>query len=227
MTVVAIHQPNYIPWLGYFHKMTHSDVFVLLDDVQFSKQSYTNRVKILGHDSDRWLSIPVSVSLGDTINVVTPAKPAWQKAHIDTLHGTYRTAKRFKEVWPRVKALYNDLPAGSLGEINAQLVRRIADGLGIKTRLLSSSTLDANHLKSDDRLAFIVEKLAPQGTYLSGKGGVNYQNPAKFAALGLAIELTHFEHPHYDQGRPEFVAGLSVLDAIFNVGWQETAKLIE
>ena len=78
MTVVAVHQPNYLPWLGYFYKIACADVFIFLDDVQFSKNSYINRVRILHAQRSHWLTIPVSVTLGDPINRVRPARADWR-----------------------------------------------------------------------------------------------------------------------------------------------------
>src|SRR3546814_3690829 len=82
--IVAIHQPNYLPWLGYFHKIARADVFVFLDDVQFSKNGYTNRVRILGDGAARWLTIPAAVHLGDPIGAVRPARPDWCRSEEHT-----------------------------------------------------------------------------------------------------------------------------------------------
>ncbi len=115
MTIVAIHQPNYLPWLGYFAKMARADVFVFLDDVQFSKQSYINRVQILRDDGcSRWLTVPVHVSLGQAINEVRPAKAGWARAHLDTLRGAYKAAPAFKVVWPDIEAFFGRIPDADL-----------------------------------------------------------------------------------------------------------------
>ena len=75
---VAIHQPNYLPWMGYFHKMHHADVFIFLDDVQFTKGSHINRVKILSGKGPRWLTVPVvKVKLGQNIIDVRPSSNNW------------------------------------------------------------------------------------------------------------------------------------------------------
>jgi len=86
MSIVSIHQPNYFPWLGYFYKIVNSDVFVFLDNVQFSKNSYINRVQIYGKDEKvRWLTVPVSVHLGQLIEEVHPSSIDWRSKHLDII----------------------------------------------------------------------------------------------------------------------------------------------
>ena len=226
MSLVAIHQPNYAPWLGYFHKMAHADLFVFLDDAQFSKGSYTNRVQILTNGAVRWLTIPVQQGLGTPINQVAIARGDWKRAHLDTLRASYRNAAHVREVWPDIETLYADLPPDGLAQANATLIARLAENLRIATPTRLASRLDIGVAAGDDRLVAIVSALARGGTYLSGKGGGNYQDPAKFERAGLALAYTQFSHPQYEQGAPTFVPGLSVLDAVFNLGWERTAELV-
>ncbi len=227
MTTVAIHQPNYAPWLGYFHKMACAEVFVFLDDVQFSKGSYINRVQILGANGARWLTQPVSVTLGTPINEVTVAEASWTRAHLDTLRGAYRAANAFAAVWPELEAMYAKLPEGNLSTMNRSLIEALADRLGIAVGFSESSSIKTGNTSGDDRLVAIVEQLAPGGTYLSGKGGDKYQDPAKFAAAGIDLAYTQVQHGVYDQGRSDFIPGLSVLDAIFHLGWGGASALIK
>ena len=131
MTIVAIHQPNYAPWLGYFYKIAAADIFVFLDDVQFSKGSYINRVQIRGGKGARWLTQPVTVSLGMSIKEVVVAKPDWRGAHLDSLHGAYRTADAFKSVWPDIEAIYAECPGGSLAAMNRKIIEALASRLGV------------------------------------------------------------------------------------------------
>jgi len=226
MTTIAIHQPNYAPWLGYFHKLARADVFVFLDDVQFSKGSYINRVQIAGEDAARWLTLPVSVSLGTSISDVRIVRDDWKRAHLDTLKGTYSQAAAFKDAWPDVEEIYESLPGDDLARTNEALVTALAWKLEIRTKTVRSSQVDTDGLAGDNRLIAIVRQLAPGGTYLSGKGGGKYQDADKFASAGLGLEYTNFEHPVYDQGGREFAQGLSVLDAIFHLGWAGTARLL-
>ena len=102
MTLIAIHQPNYLPWLGYFEKIRRADVFVFLDDCQFSKGSYTNRVRI---GQGEWLTLPVSNSFGAAINETKIADPDWLEKHLARLEETYKKAKCFKQVWPDISGM--------------------------------------------------------------------------------------------------------------------------
>lgn len=219
MTVVAIHQPNYVPWLGYFWKIARADVFVLLDDVQYSKGSYINRTRILGAGSaPRWLSVPVSAHLGDAINRVRPAAPSWPQRHLDILRPGYRRARTFTETWPEIASLYEHLPESDLAGGNRLLIERLCDVLALPRRFVLSSSLVIGDAVGDDRLVRIIEAVAPGGTYLSGRGGRGYQDERKFRDAGLRLVYTDFTHPEYTQWAGSFVSGLSILDALFHCG---------
>lgn len=224
--IVAIHQPNYLPWLGYFRKIAAADVFVFLDDVQFSKGSYTNRVRILVDGQPRWLTVPVSFTFGDSINRVHCGDPQWVAGHLDRLRAAYRGAPAFKAAWPAVAAIYEGLSGNDLASINIAMITELTRPLGLETRFLRSSELEVSDARSDDRLVALVAALAPGGTYLSGKGGAGYQDPAKYAQAGLELRYSEYAAEPYPQhcGGVEFVAGLSVLDAVFNLGWERTAE---
>jgi hypothetical protein len=223
--IVAIHQPNYAPWLGYFAKMARADVFVLLDDAQYSKNSYINRVQIDGGGRPRWLTVPVSYRFGDPINRVRAAAAAWPQAHCETLKTFYGSAPAFAAVWRWLRDTYAHLPESDLAASNAALVAAIAQRLGIRTQLRSASQLDASGAAADDRLIALVRACGPNASYLSGRGGANYQDPAKFAAAGIPLVYSDFAHPTYDQGH-SFLPGLSMLDAVFRLGWERAAELL-
>ncbi len=224
--IVAIHQPNYVPWLGYFAKLAQADIFVFLDDVQFSKNGYTNRVQVLNGDRRHWLTVPVRVSLGDAIDAVVPAKPGWAASHRDSLANFYRRTPAFGEVWPDIEALYEGSPSGDIAASNAYLIDKLAGLLGLSRRTVKSSAIETGDAVGDARLAAIVAELAPGGTYLSGAGGKNYQDPATFSENGIGLQYTRFVHPEYDQGGVAPEHGLSLLDAVFRLGWSATHDLI-
>jgi hypothetical protein len=224
--IVAIHQPNYLPWLGYFYKIARADVFVFLDDAQYSKNSYTNRVQVSEPGGAKWLTVPVSYNFGDLISDVRPAVPDWPSRHMDTIRNYYRSAPCYRAVWPRIIEFYDGVRDADLASINRFLIERISSELGLDCRFTASSEMPTGELTSDNRLVALVASVDPAGTYLSGKGGVSYQDPDKFEAAGLGFRYTEFQHPRYFQGDETFIEGLSILDAVFHLGWKGAADLI-
>lgn len=223
--IVAIHQPNYFPWLGYFRKIADADIFIFLDDTQYTKNSYINRVQISAPGGARWLTVPVSYAFGDPINRVRFARGDWRRAHLDKLRGTYASAGAFRQVWGRVDDLYASLPSGDLAAANAAAIVAVAGELGFKCDFRFASALGVEG-RADGRLVALVGAVAPGSIYLSGSGGAKYQAAETFAAAGVTLRYADFAHPQYDQGRLPFTAGLSVLDAIFRLGWRGAAALI-
>jgi ribosomal protein S18 acetylase RimI-like enzyme len=222
---VAIHQPNYMPWLGYFHKIAKADIFIFLDNVQFSKSSFTNRVKILSPQGPRWLTVPVSIHLGDNIHSVRSSNPAWARSHSDTLLNMYRQTTCFKAVWPQIRRIYETVPSEKLCEANMYLIKELCVLLDFSPDFKRAFNYPTD-TTSDDRLIELVSLVAPGGTYLSGAGAAKYQDPQKFAAAGLGFEYLDFRHPEYTQEREVFEPGLSVLDAVFHLGFEETTALL-
>jgi hypothetical protein len=222
---VAIHQPNYFPWLGYFFKIISADVFIFLDDVQYSKNSYINRVQIKKGSGNRWLTIPVSFHLGERINGIRPAKPHWVQGHIDLLSNNYRGTDYYGEVMPIAKEILESTPDGSIAEINGFIVKKVSALLGIDCRFILSSEIDIEDCTGDDRLVELSRAVAPDALYLSGSGGAKYQEENKFLEAGLGFEYLDFVHPVYDQGMETFIPGRSILDAFFNQGIEGTRKL--
>jgi len=223
---VAIHQPNYLPWLGYFYKMYCADVFIFLDDVQFSKGSYINRVRILSSKGPRWLTVPVKVKLGQMISEVKTNSVEWQHSHIDLLRNEYEKTDMFVDIIHELKEKIFANHNCSLTELNINLIKYLATRLGIHTRFVLSSKLTALG-KGDDLLVNLVKSIDEKAIYVSGEGGASYQNPVKFYEAGLGFEYTEFKHPLYEQGASKFEKGLSVIDCLLRHGWLVTSNLIK
>jgi hypothetical protein len=224
--IVAVHQPNYMPWLGYFHKLVRADVFVLLDDAQFSKNSYTNRVRIALDGHPHWLTIPVHVFLGQAINAVRPANDAWRTSHLSLLRNAYGAAAHFRAVWPDVESWIVGAPGGDIAAVNGWIIGQIVGRIGARAKVLRSSELEIGAKRADARLAAIVKAVAPtDAVYLSGSGGAKYQREATFVRSGIALRYADFVHPVYAQGDGAFLPGLSILDAAFHQGWREAGRL--
>lgn len=214
--IAAIHQPNYAPWCGYFAKMAHCDVFVLLDDAQMpGGQSYVYRSRLRAASGTRWLSVPTRSVLGDPISSVQFADPKWTQSHLGILHSTYRSAPFWREVSGVVGPVY-DAPGESVSAFNGRLVEVVARYLGITCAFRLSSDLPVV-ATGDDRLIGICEALGAD-SYLSGPGGTNYQDPGKFQTAGIRLVVREYVPVGYECAGFPFVPGLSIFDALFCVG---------
>lgn len=221
---VAIHQPNYAPWCGYFAKMNCCDVFVFLDDAQMpGGQSYVYRTQVRSTNQGQWLSIPTRFRLGDLIHDVRFADTRWPTKHLGTLRALYGRSPHFKEVYQMLQPLYEE-PGEFLALFNQRFIRVVADYLGLRCRFEVSSHLPC-HGFGDDRLISLVQGLAAD-TYVSGKGGQNYQHPDKFSAAGIKLEVRSYAPVFYQQMQSGFLPGLSILDALFNLGKSSIHVLI-
>lgn len=223
--IVAIHQPNFLPWLGYFAKIARSDCFVLLDDVQFSKGSYTNRVQIARGGAPVWLTVSVRHDFGARISAIALSDPHWAHAHCDRIKQAYGRAACFKAVWPEIESWLRSA-SGSLADVNSGLIEKIARRLGLHTRLCPSSSLDVLADEPDIRLAEIVRRISPNGVYLSGAGGAKYQAEAVFQAKGITLAYSDFRPEPYERSGEPFIAGLSIIDALFHLGFDATAAML-
>jgi hypothetical protein len=225
--IISIHQPNYLPWIGYFRKIAQSDVFVFLDDVLFSKGSYTNRVKVLANGEARWLSLPVKSKLGDRIDEVEPAKPNWRESHLSSIRNYYGKSPFFATVWPVLEEMILNAPENNIAQINGAIVEAICNALSLECTFVYSSNLNTGELSGDDRLISLLTGISPTATYLSGRGADNYQDPDKYLAVGLGFRYSDFQHPDYPQSGNKFVPGLSVIDLAMNVGWKQSGNIIK
>jgi hypothetical protein len=214
---VAVHQPNYAPWCGYFAKMLVSDVFVFFDDVQLPQgRSYVSRAKVAkGKDGEQWLTVPVSKSGTPAINEVRLADPGFAAKHLSTLRHGYARTPYLSEVLDLVAPVY-DRAGESLAELNMDLIRTVAGYLGWQGTFALSSERPSD-LKADERIADLVSA-AGGTTYVSGAGGQNYQTEQTYAERGVSLEVRTYQPVEYERSGWPWVPGLSVLDALFHLG---------
>ncbi len=214
----AAHQPQYLPWLGFFEKIDRVDQFVLLDDVQYKKNEWQNRNRIKTAKGGEWLTVPVKSHLGQKINevLVDSSKP-WVHDHLKTFETNYHRAPFFKEFFPKLESVYQQKDWENLGEINIALIRCLVDWLGIpQKKIVLSSSLGVQE-KSTARLVEL-GKMLKADTYLSGQDGKNYMDLTLFEQAQIKVQFQHYHHPQYSQLFPPFESHLSVLDLLFNCG---------
>jgi hypothetical protein len=229
MTIVAIHQPNFLPWPGYFHKLLSCDVFIFLDDVQLPRgKSFVKRVSVKSSYGPLWLTVPVRGrgSIQTIKNAVIADAGSWRKKHLKTLESCYLKAPFFKEHFPAIQQIY-DLDYTSLSDFNISLITNLAGNLSSPAYLVRSSSLKIQYDGSLDHLVQLVKHVG--GTrYLTGrgKGSMRHLNQAAFAREGIEVVFQTFVHPEYPQLWGEFIPNLSMVDMIFNCGRQAQKILL-
>ncbi|MCD6041494.1 MAG: hypothetical protein K0R40_1097 [Burkholderiales bacterium] len=221
--IVAIHQPHYLPWLGYLHRMAQVDLFVLLDHVQFERRNYQNRTTVRMNGESLWLTVPVmQQSQKERIvdkqvdNRIAGAK-AWPVAHFLTLRHAYGRAGYFGTYAPALQAIY-DRPWQRLVDLNSATLDMLRDAFAIRTPIVRSSALDVEGAKAE--LILNICRATGADALLAGMGGSRgYLDVDAFARAGVRVERHEFKHPVYPQSGPQpFIPGLSALDLLFNLG---------
>lgn len=216
--IVSAHQPAFLPWLGYFDRIARSDVFVFLDDVQFEKNSFTNRNRIKTDKGLAWLTIPVKhkghISRTMLSTEISDESP-WRRKHLGTIAQAYRQAAHFQETFSRLENAYKIEESNLAALCHAQLTLWLA-ALAIPTRVVRMSELGLSEKKSD--LVLELCKSLDATKYISGALGRNYLELEKFAAASIAVEFQDYAHPVYRQLHGAFVPNLSIVDAWMNVG---------
>ena len=228
--ICAVHQPNFLPYLGFFHKLYHCDVFVLYDTAQFVKREFHNRNRIIGTRGEpQWLTVPVSVTFGQRIADVSIAgeDQPFREQHLRTLEYAYGHRPGAGPTIAAVAEAYGAHGAGPLVGLNVDLLDRVVALLGGGPRRVLASELGIDPaLRSTDALVAIVQAVGAE-TYLSGAGGRGYLDEEHFVTEGLRLAWQDFHHPVYPQhGRSEFVPNLSIVDGLCELGPQETAALL-
>lgn len=217
LKIVSIHQPNYIPWLGYFYKISQSDCLVFLDDAQFSNEGMHNFHYIKTSQGPLRLKIPVQQTLGDRIlDVRTKDELNWKEMHLGLIQSNYRNAKFFSEVYSDFKnLLLQDYP--SLSGINSAIIRFFCDKLGIKVEFVNSSDLNI-FTKKEEKILDLCTALNAD-IYYSGIGARAYQKEENFQNRGIRLRYSEFTPFTYEQLWNGYCSNVSILDYLFNHGY--------
>jgi len=227
MKVVVIHQPDFLPYLGFFHRLLYADLFVLLDHVQFvtnGSRSWTHRDKIKTAQGERWLTTGIKkVALGTPINEVLLADTDWRQQSLNLLKENYRNAPYFSNLLPEIEKLYA-MPCKLLVEFNVASINMLLEWFDLKIPVIYSSQMEPQG-KKNELLVDILTK-ASASHYLSGVGARSYFEPEPFSAAGLEVQWQDFQHPVYPQQFGEFIPYLSSLDLFFNCGIDNARQIL-
>lgn len=216
-------QPTFLPWAGYFQLVGAVDVFVFLDDVQFEKQSWQSRNRILVGGQPHWVSVPVHAHLGQTVrDIQTDETRHWRKKLLRTLEQSYRRTPFYREMLDLVGQALG-VSGTSLADLNIELIQRVADKMGFGPLFVRSSELGVTGERTV-RLIRICEHFGC-GDYLSPIGAADYlASDGCFEQSSVRLAFQNFTpEPYSQRGASEFVSHLSWIDVVANLGWEHAA----
>jgi hypothetical protein len=212
-------QPTYLPWVGYFDLIDQSDVFVFLDQVQFSHQSWQQRNRVRTPKGLEWLTVPVRAGgrQGQTVREAEIADPGFARKHLRAIEMNYRKAPCFERYFPEFRDILREAP-GRLAELNRRLILWLASRMGVEADFRTSSEMGAEGRRS--RLLVGLCRQVDSRRYLSPAGARDYlqEDRAVFRDAGIRVWLQQYEHPEYRQVYAPFLPQASALDLLFNEG---------
>lgn len=219
MKTIAIMQPTYLPWMGYFDMINQVDLFVFLDSVQFNKRSWQQRNRIKGHEGNLWLTVPV-ITKGRRdqriFEVETAMTQDFGNAHFKTIIHEYGKAPYFRQYFKGLSAILSK-PHRYLANLNIELIEWLCNQLGIKTEMARSSELNVEGHKVD--LLINICRELKGDRYLSAAGSKIYiEENNLFPLNGIDLVYQDYQHPEYPQLHGQFESHLSIVDLLFNVG---------
>lgn len=225
--ILSLHQPNFIPWIGFFYKIAKSDIFVFIDEVQFIKRSYINRVKIKTVTGTKWMTVPVKTKgrYYQKINEVEiDNERDWKKKILGLIKMNYSKSPFYEKYFYHLNDyLMRDYHL--LTEFNIGIIKWLLSELSIKTKIYKSSEIIEEVDDPTERIIKICKKFNAE-IYLSGFGGNNYQEVDVFKKSIIEPIVYDFKHPVYSQLWDDFVSGLSIIDYLFNTDIKEIKEFI-
>jgi len=222
---IVIHQPYYLSYPGFFHKLALSDVFVIMDDVQYDKR-FTNRNRIITENDWIWITVPINKKhkFSKNLDVEINNETDWKSHHWKNIFHSYHNLPFFDTYKDFFKKIYEknwDL----LFDLDFEIIKEMIKWLDLKIEIIRESELDI-HSESTQRLIDVCKKLDGQ-TYISGPGGKNYLEEKLFEKNNLNLTYQNYHHPKYPQKMSKnFIPDLSIIDMFFNIG-PDSSKCIK
>jgi hypothetical protein len=219
MKTIAIMQPTYLPWLGYFDLIDRSDIFVLLDSVQFDKRSWQQRNRIKTPNGELMLTVPVLTkgrSDQNICDVMIDKSQNFEKKHFSSIRENYKKTKYYEKYIEELENIYNK-KIDRLSDLNTTLIRWLSSNIGIDTEFLFSSDLNAKGSKTE--LLFDICNILNGDHYLSPAGSKDYiEKNNLFSKNGIKLSYQNYRHSTYNQLFDDFIPYMSVIDFLFNEG---------
>jgi hypothetical protein len=216
---VSIHQPNYIPWLGFFDKIMNSDIYVIFDDVQYPRgKDFANRNQIKTNNGKLWLTIPIkdkgSLKKWNNIQYIDNG---WKDKHLKNIESFYKKTKYFEKYYTELVKIFSS-KHDYLIDLNVDLIKFILQQLNIKTKIIYSSDIETNKTGLDKILHILNELNATHYISGTGDGSKRYIDEKEFSNNNIELIWQEYNHPKYKQLHGEFIPYLTILDLLFNEG---------
>lgn len=226
--VVVIHQPDFMPYLGFFDRLIKADIYVVFDNVQYvrwSSRSWMNRDKIKTHNGERWISVSTQKAPRDTaINQVLLSKDnKWRENNLNLIRENYRRCPFYQEIIPHIKKLY-DFQCEKMADFNLESIKMLMSLFDIHIDVIIASELKPVG-ENNTMIIDILKKLGCT-KYLSGVGARDYYAPELYDEAGIEVIWQDFKHPVYPQQYDGFIPYLSSIDLLFNCGIEESRKIL-
>ena len=229
--IVAIHQPDFLPYFGFFKKMYLADVFIYLDNVQIARRGWTHRDKIKTSQGAQWINVNIKkADYHEQIkNVKISYEFNWQSKSLNLIYENYKLSKYFEEIYPIVENIFNFSPE-YLINFNLRALDILRGLLEIKNEIFFSS--DFNTTKTKNNLLIELLKKVNANTYLSGQGAKNYMEEKIFLENNIKVIYNNFDRPIYHQQYQDkkediFIEDLSIIDYLFNCGIQKVKNYLK
>ena len=222
--ILTIHQPEHLPWAGFFHKMMCADQYVVLDHVQFRKNYYQNRNKVVSKNNvPVWLTVPlVSGALADSINEkVISYEQKWINKYLSIIKDSYSGARYFNDYYPEIVSIVKNKHFKLLS-LNIELIIFFRKVLGIDNKLLFSSEMGILSSKSNMILDICTSLGA--SSYISGESGTDYLDKGSFLRSGIELLIQDFTPPVYNESK--YHPYMSVPDLLFSMGDNDSREII-
>lgn len=214
--MISIHQSQFLAWIPYYYKILQSDIFIVLDNVQYQKNGVQNRNQIKTPNGALWLTLPIIKDFGQNINETKLADYDKNKSKIlKTIEMNYLKSKYYNEIMPNLINIF-DSEISDLHQLNNKILLYFLDLLKIDTKILYSSNFET--ISKKDGLVLELINKTHEKQYISGSGGLEYMDLEKFKKDNIEIFLCEFHHKEYHQlwNKLGFLENLSIIDLLFN-----------
>lgn len=226
--IVVIHQPDFMPYLGFFHRLIKADIFIVLDNVQYVRGSrtQTSRDKIKTASGEKWINVgiqkPAYKSKIDEIYLQKDNE--WRSRSLNLLTENYRRALYYEEIYPYIKKLYQ-VECDKMIDFNMASIHMLLNLFDIRDVDIRYAS-DLKVVGNKNELIINLVKAVGCSKYLSGVGAKNYYVPELYEQAGIDVVWQQFEHPTYPQQYGEFIPYLSSIDLLFNCGIEKSREII-